>query len=52
MYALIAAIVAGLTAVVATVRRRRRRRLPAHAVIVSPRRSTVIARDGAVCSVQ
>jgi hypothetical protein len=34
------------------VRRRRRRRLPAHAVIVSPRKSTVIARDGAVQSVQ
>jgi hypothetical protein len=51
VYALIAAI-AGLTAVWATVRRRRRRQLPAHAVIVSPRRSTVIARDGAVRSVQ
>ena len=33
-------------------RRRRRGRLPARAVIVSPRRSTVIARDGAVQSVQ
>ena len=33
-------------------RRRRRRRLPGRAVIVSPRRSTVIARDGAVRSVQ
>ena len=33
-------------------RRRRRRRLPARAVIVSPRKSTVIARDGAVRSVQ
>lgn len=32
--------------------RRRRRRHPAHAVIVSPRRSTVIQRDGAVRSVQ
>ncbi len=34
------------------VRRRRRRRLPARAAIVSPRGSTVIARDGAVRSVQ
>jgi hypothetical protein len=33
-------------------RQRRRRRMPARAVIVSPRRSTVIARDGAVRSVQ
>jgi hypothetical protein len=33
-------------------RRRRRRHLPAHAVIVSPRQSTVIQRDGAVRSVQ
>ncbi len=32
--------------------RRRRRGFPAQAVIVSPRRSTVIARDGAVRSVQ
>jgi len=31
---------------------RRRRRHPAHAVIVSPRKSTVIERDGAVRSVQ
>jgi hypothetical protein len=47
--ALIAAIaVAALLAV----RWRRRRRLPARAVIVSPRRSTVVARDGAVRSVQ
>jgi hypothetical protein len=37
---------------VAIGRQRRRRRLPATAVIVSPRRSTVIARDGAVRSVQ
>jgi hypothetical protein len=34
------------------VRRRRRRRLPARAVIVSPRRSTVVFGDGAVRSVQ
>jgi hypothetical protein len=33
-------------------RRHRRRRLPAQAVIVSPGKSTVIARDGAVRSVQ
>lgn len=33
-------------------RRRRRSRLPAQATIVSPRKSTVIARDGAVRSVQ
>lgn len=33
-------------------RKRRRTRLPARAVIVSPRKSTVIARDGAVQSVQ
>ncbi len=33
-------------------RQRRRRRLPARAVIVSPRQSTSIARDGAVRSVQ
>jgi hypothetical protein len=32
--------------------RRRRRHLPANAMIISPRRSTVIARDGAVRSVQ
>jgi hypothetical protein len=41
---------------VALVARRRRRgrrgRLPAHAVIISPRESTVVARDGAVRSVQ
>jgi hypothetical protein len=36
----------------AVTRRRRRRSLPARAVIVSPRESTVIARDGAVRSVQ
>jgi hypothetical protein len=33
-------------------RRRHSRRLPAHAVIVSPRQSTVVQRDGAVRSVQ
>jgi hypothetical protein len=33
-------------------RRRRRRRLPAQATIISPRKSTVIAQDGTVRSVQ
>jgi hypothetical protein len=47
------AIIAALTAAVTVVRRRRRAgKLPGHAVIVSPRESTVIARDGAVRSVQ
>jgi hypothetical protein len=45
-------LVAAVSAIVAAIRRRRRRRLPAHAVIVSPRKSTVIHRDGAVRSVQ
>jgi hypothetical protein len=46
-------IAVALSAVAAVVRRRRRRRqLRAHAVIVSPRKSTVIHRDGAVRSVQ
>lgn len=40
-----------LSAAVA-VRRRRRSRLPAQATIISPRRSTVIAQDGAIRSVQ
>jgi len=44
---------AALSAVaVGRLRRLRRRQLPAHAVIVSPRKSTVIQRDGAVRSVQ
>ena len=38
--------------VVLAARRRRRRRLPARAVLVSPHTSTVVARDGAVRSVQ
>jgi hypothetical protein len=42
------ALVAGVLAV----RRQRQRRLPAHAVIVSPRKSTVVQHDGAVRSVQ
>jgi hypothetical protein len=42
-----------VSALAAAVRRRRRRLdLPAHAVIVSPRKSTVVQRDGAVRSVQ
>jgi hypothetical protein len=45
------ALLAVLSALVAS-RRRRRSRLPASAVIVSPRKSTVVARDGAVRSVQ
>jgi hypothetical protein len=45
-------IVAALSAFVAAARRRRRRQLPARAVIVSPRKSTVIQRDGAVTSLQ
>src|SRR6266513_5005382 len=40
-----------LSAAVAA-RRRRRSRLPAQATIISPRKSTVIARDGGVRSVQ
>jgi hypothetical protein len=41
-----------VSAAAAIVRRQRRRRQPAQSVIVSPRKSTVIARDGAVRSVQ
>jgi hypothetical protein len=50
----VAAVVALLAALsaVAIARRRRRRRMPAHAVIISPAQSTVVARDGAVRSVQ
>src|SRR5204863_4539260 len=44
------ALVAALAALVAA--RQRRRRLPARAAILSPPRSTVIAQDGAVRSVQ
>jgi hypothetical protein len=48
------AVLAALTALVATRRRRRRRpeRFPARTEIVSPPQSTVIARDGAVRSAQ
>ena len=48
-------LLAALASAVALAARRRRRRhdrLPAHAVIVSPHKSTVIHRDGAVRSVQ
>ncbi len=41
-----------VSAAAAIFRRQRRRRLPAQSVIVSPRKSTVIQRDGAVRSVQ
>jgi hypothetical protein len=46
------AIVALVLSALVAARRRWRRRLPARAVILSPRQSTVIARDGAVRSVQ
>jgi hypothetical protein len=46
----LAVLVSGVVAVAR--RRHRARRLPAHAVIVSPRQSTVVQRDGAVRSVQ
>ncbi len=46
-----AALALALSAVVA-VRRRRRARLPARAMIVSPRQSTIMAPDGSVHSVQ
>jgi hypothetical protein len=46
------AIMLLLVSAVVAARRRRRNRLPAQATIVSPRKSTVIARDGAVRSVQ
>jgi hypothetical protein len=49
--ALTAAAIALVGAIVA-VRRRRRKRMPARAAIISPRKSTVIAADGAVRSVQ
>jgi hypothetical protein len=52
MTALLALLAAIVTVVATRLRRRRRRRLPARAVIVSPRQSTVVARDGTVRSVQ
>ncbi len=51
MPALLASVLA-LLALLVAVRERRRRHSPARAAIVSPPRSTVIARDGAVRSVQ
>jgi hypothetical protein len=45
-------LVAAFGAVVAVARRRRRSQLPARAFIVSPSKSTVVNRDGAVRSVQ
>lgn len=45
------AVLAGIVALIVALRARRRG-LPARAVIVSPRQSTVVARDGAVRSVQ
>jgi hypothetical protein len=50
--AILPALAAIAALIVATRRSRRRRRLPARAVIVSPRESTVVARDGTVRSVQ
>jgi len=52
MLAPLALIAALLSAVAAWRRSHRRRDLPAHAVIVSPPRSTVVARDRGVRSVQ
>ena len=54
MLAAFLALIAALSAAVAAVARRRRRagRLPARAVIVSPRESTMIAQDGSVRSAQ
>jgi hypothetical protein len=46
----VALLVVGAALIAA--RRRRRKHLPARAVIISPRQSTVVARDGAVRSVQ
>lgn len=47
-----ATVVLSLVGAIAAVLRRRRRYLPARAAIVSPRKSTVIAADGAVRSAQ
>jgi len=47
----IALVLVALTALMAS-RHRRRTHLPAHAVILSPRESTVVARNGGVRSVQ
>jgi hypothetical protein len=45
-------VLAALLAALAALRQRRKHRLPALAVIVSPRRSTAIAKNGAVTSAQ
>jgi hypothetical protein len=50
--AILLAIAALIASAVAATRRRRRGRLPARAMIVTPRRSTACFRDGAVRSVQ
>ncbi|MGN6166658.1 MAG: hypothetical protein ACTHQQ_00605 [Solirubrobacteraceae bacterium] len=50
--AAVTAVALALVGVVVEVMHRRRRRLPAHAAIISPRKSTVIAADGAVRSAQ
>jgi hypothetical protein len=52
MAAPFALVAAAVSAIVTWRRRRQTRALPAHAVIVSPRRSTVISRDGGVRSAQ
>ena len=52
MIAPLALVAFVVSAAAAIFRRQRRRRLPAQSVIVSPRKSTVIQRDGAVRSVQ
>lgn len=52
MTAPLALLIAAVTAAVAWRRRHDHRPLPAHAVIVSPRKSTSVAHDGAVRSVQ
>ena len=52
MIAPLALVALALSAAAAVFRRQRRRRRPAQSVIVSPRKSTVIQRDGAVRSVQ
>lgn len=49
---LILAVIGALLTVVLLWRRRRRSHMPAQAMIVSPRRSTVVAGDGTVRSVQ
>lgn len=49
---IVALLLTAVSAVIAFVRRRRRVHLPARAVIVSPRRSTVVNEEGAVRSVQ